>query len=852
MTAVALRGLAGRKLRAILTALAIILGVAMISGTYVLTDTIDKAFKTVFTEAYASSDAVITGKEAFTTDTGQPPPFPESVLADVRALPGVASAVGGISDSAQLTKKNGDTVSTQGAPSLAFGIDFADPRFNALKLTAGNWPSGPREVAIDAGTADKNGYEVGDTIGVVAKGPAEQFTITGIAKYGSIDSIGSATIAAFTIPEAQRLFNKVGKLDGVQVASKPGVTPQQLVDQINPILPSGTEVQTGDQQAEDQTKDIEGFTKFIRYFLLAFGGIALFVGAFVIFNTLSITVAQRVREFATLRTIGASRRQILGSVILEAFVIGLIASVIGLFLGLGLAKGLNSVLASFGLDLPQAGTVFGTRTVIVSLIAGTLITVLAGIFPAIRATRVPPIAAVREGATLPRSRFSKFSPFIAAITVILGVLLLVYGSFVHGIGVGQRLGALGVGCLILFVGVALISSYIVKPLARIIGWPARRFGGASGRLAQENSIRNPSRTASTAAALMIGLALITFVAVLASGLRDSVGQAISDQVSADFVVVSDDGFTPFEPAADAAVAAVPGAEAVGVRGDRGKSFGKQENVTGVDPTTIASVYVFDWRDGGSDAVLRDLGRNGAVIEQAFANDHNLSVGETFSVLTPAGKTADLTVKGIYEAPPFFKMLGEVTMPVKTFDSVFESPKNLYTFVNTEGGATPEAEQQLQKALVPFPSVKLDTQAGFTKSQQAAINPFLNLLYVLLALSVIVSLFGIVNTLVLSVFERTRELGMLRAVGMTRRQVRGMIRQESVITAMIGAVLGMVLGLFLAALVTGALSSEGVVFSVPVISLIVFLVIGVLAGIVAAIFPARRAARLNVLEALQYE
>jgi len=852
MTAVALKGLAGRKLRAVLTALAIVLGVAMISGTYVLTDTIDRAFKTVFTEAYASSDAVITGKEAFQTDAGQPPPFSESVLAKVRGLPDVAVAVGGIADSAQLTKRNGDAISTQGAPSLAFGIDFTEPRFNALKLVSGSWPSGAGQVAIDAGAADENGYKVGDTIGVVAKGPAEKFTITGIAKYGSVDSIGSATIAAFTIPEAQRLFDKEGELDGIQVGGKQGVTPEQLVDQIQPVLPSGTEAKTGQQEAQDQTKDIEGFTKFIRYFLLAFGGIALFVGAFVIFNTLSITVAQRVREFATLRTIGASRRQILGSVILEAFVIGLVASIIGLFLGLGLAKGLNSVLASFGLDLPQSGTVFATRTIVVSLLAGVLITLLAGIFPAIRATRVPPIAAVREGATLPRSRFAKLAPWLAGITAILGLALLVYGSFVHGIGVGQRLGALGAGCLILFVGVGLISSYIVKPLARIIGWPARRFGGAPGRLAQENSVRNPSRTASTAAALMIGLALITFVAVLASGLRDSVGQAISDQVSADYVVVSDDGFTPFEPAVDAAVAKVPGAEAVGIRGDRGKSFGKQENVTGVDPETIASVYVFDWRAGGSNAVLGDLGKDGAVVEKAFADDHKLAVGKTFTVLAPSGKEVELTVKGIYEAPPFFKMLGEVTMPVQTFDSIFASPKNLYTFINTEGGTSPAAEQELQQAITGFPSVKLDTQAGFTKSQQASINPFLNLLYVLLALSVIVSLFGIVNTLVLSVFERTRELGMLRAVGMTRRQVRGMIRQESVITAMIGAVLGMVLGIFLAGLVTGALSSEGVVFSVPIGSLVVFLVIGVLAGMLAAIFPARRAARLNVLEALQYE
>jgi putative ABC transport system permease protein len=852
MTAVALRGLWGRKLRAILTALAIILGVAMISGTYVLTDTIDKAFNTLFVQTYADTDAAITGKSAFDTDFSQPPPFSEDVLAKVKALPDVSAAAGSVTDFGQLTKKDGEAIDTRGAPPLVFGLDTSEERFNPLKLTSGSWPARPDQVLIDQGTADKQDYTVGDTIGVSTKDGVKQFTISGVAKYGTVDSIGSATFAVFDVPTAQKLFGKVGKLDGIQVAAKEGVSPQQLVDEIKPILPAATQVQTGVQEASDATKDIEGFTKFVRYFLLAFGGIALFVGAFVIFNTLSITVAQRVREFATLRTIGASRRQILGSVILEALVIGFLASVVGLFLGLGLAKGLNGVLVAFGLDLPTAGTVFGTRTIVVSLLAGTLITLIAGLFPAIRATRVPPIAAVREGATLPRSRFARFAPFLAALTTILGILLLVYGSFVNGIGVGQRLGALGVGCLILFVGVALISSHVVKPLASVLGWPARRFGGAAGRLAQENSMRNPNRTASTAAALMIGLALITFVAVLAAGLRDSVGQAIGDQVSADYVVGPDDGFTPFEPSVDKAIASVPGAEAVGVRGDQGKAFGDEENVTGVDPATIASAYVFDWRDGGSNAVLDDLGKDGAVVEQSFANDHELAVGKSFELLTPAGKTVDFTVKGIYEAPPFFKMLGAVTIPAATFDSAFSDPLNLYTFVNTAGGQSPAAQQQLEEAVKPFPSVELDTQAGFIKSQQDSINPFLNLLYVLLALSVIVSLFGIVNTLVLSVFERTRELGMLRAVGMTRRQVRRMIRHESVITASIGAVLGMLLGLFLAGLVTQALSSEGVVFSVPVGSLIIFLVIGVIAGIFAAIFPARRAARLNVLQALQYE
>ena len=413
------------------------------------------------------------------------------------------------------------------------------------------------------------------------------------------------------------------------------------------------------------------------------------------------------------------------------------------------------------------------------------------------------------------------------------------------------LGSIGAGCLLLFVGVAGFASRLVRPLASVLGWPALRIGGAAGRLARENAMRNPGRTAATAAALMIGLALITFVAVLAQGLRDSIVDAIDRQVNAAYVVVSEDNFSPFEPAADEALAAVEGATVVGVRGDRARVAGSEQNVSGVDPATVAAVYTFDWKEG-SDAVLAGLGADGAIVEESFANDEGLRVGSRFLLETASGERVELEVKGLYEAPPFWEMLGKVAIDVETFDAAFQDPRNLYTFVAMPGGASDASEEALRAALEPFPTVKLDTKDGFSKTSQESLDPLLNLLYVLLALSVIVSLFGIVNTLVLSVFERTRELGMLRAVGMTRRQVRRMIRHESVITAMIGAVLGMVLGIFLAVLVTRALSGEGVVFSVPVANLVVFALAAVVAGMAAAILPARRAARLNVLEALQYE
>ena len=851
MIKVALKGLAGRKLRAILTALAIVLGVAMISGTYVLTDTIDKAFDNIFTSVYEGTDAVITGEEAFETDFGLPPAFPESLLEEVRALPGVGAAEGGINDFAQLTTKDGDIIETGGAPTLAFGQNPEDQRFNPTELTEGSWADSPDEVVIDAATAEDEGFAVGDEIGVVAKGPVEPFTISGLAEFAGQESLGGATFAIFTLPRAQELFDKEGMLDGISIAASDGVSPEQLVQEIEPILPPSTQVQTGVQETQDATQDVEEFTNIIQYFLLAFGIIALFVGAFVIFNTLSITVAQRVREFATLRTIGASRRQVRLSVIVEALVIGALASVTGLFLGLALAKGLSSIFAAIGFDIPQAGIVFAPRTIVVSLLAGILITLVAGLVPAMRATRVPPIAAVREGATLPPSRFSRFAPFLWALTTAVGIAMLVYGMLVDDLGTAERLTLIGVGCLVLFVGVAGLSSRLVRPLASVLGWPAERMAGAAGRLARENSMRNPRRTASTAAALMIGLALITFVAVLAQGLRSSIDDAIESQVSADFVVVSDDNFTPFQPAPDEALAAVPGAQVVGVRGERGRVNGTEQNVTGVDPAAIGTVYDFDWIEG-SDAVLGELGDDGALVEQSVAEDKQLTLDSLVVVETPNGTSHNVRVKGIYEAPAFWEMLGDITISQAAFDESFQDPRNLYTFISVPGGTTAENQQALEAALEPFPGVKLDTKEGFSDAQQESLNPLLNLLYVLLALSVIVSLFGIVNTLVLSVFERTRELGMLRAVGMTRRQVRRMIRHESIITALIGTALGMALGILLAVLVTQALSDEGLSFSVPVVSLIVFVIVAIIAGMLAAIFPARRAARLNVLEALQYE
>ena len=857
MIRVALRGLAGRKLRSALTALAIVLGVAMVSGTYVLTDTIDKAFDRIFVESYAGTDAVVSGKGAdisFQGQTAESPPVPERLLERVREVPEVDAATGVVADETaiKLLSSEGKAINTHGAPSLGFAIDPTQSRFNPLDLVEGRWASARGEVVIDEGTADDQGYRVGDTVSIASLRPARAFRIVGLARFGGVSSIGSATFAVFDVRTAQELLDQRGTYDDISVAAKRGVASEELVRALRDALPASVKVTSGTEAASDDSAEISEFTKFIRYFLLAFAGIALFVGAFVIFNTLSITVAQRTRELATLRTIGASRRQVLASIVLEGAVVGVLASIVGLFLGLALAKGLNSLFVALELDLPQTGMVFATRTIVVSLLVGIVITLLASIAPAVRATRVPPISAVREGATLPRSRLAPFAPFLALALIALALALLGYAMFANDLPTGPRMLAIAAGTLALFTGVALVSSRLVRPLARVVAWPATRVGGAAGRLARGNSIRNPGRTAATAAALMIGLALVTFVAVLAQGMRASNRDAIERQIKADYVVTSQSGFEPFVAAAGEAIARSPRAELVSdVRSELGQVAGADKYVTGIDPATITQAYTFEWKQG-SDAVLRQLGRTGTIVDDDFAEDEGLRLGSTVPLVTPSGKRVELQVKAIYEPPPFYPLLGSVSIPKATFDTLYERPRNQFTFANVPGDPDEAAKSALAAAVRGFPDAKVQTREEWIDQQDRDFNQFLLMLYVLLALSVIVSVFGMINTLVLSVFERTRELGMLRAVGMTRRQVRRMVRHESVITALIGAALGLPLGVFLAAMVTRALSEFDVRFDVPVGLLVGFTIVAVFVGILAAILPARRAARLNVLQALQYE
>jgi len=846
MITVALRGLLGRKLRATLTAFAIVLGVAMVSGSFVLTDTIQKSFDGSYGDTYKNADVVVSSKSAISSaGNGSAPGFSEHLLRRVRSLPDVAGTFGSVGGAVGLVGRDGKEIGPGGG---AMSTDpTGDQTLNQVELVRGDWPRKPGEIAIDESTAASDTYDVGNSIGAFGDGPVRRYRVAGIVRFKSTDA-GGGTFAVFDLPTAQRLVDKSGRLDEIQVAARHGVSAAVLAKEIRPLLPPTAQVRTAEAQVEKASSDTAKGLGIFRKVLLAFGGIALFVGSFVIANTMSITVAQRTRELATLRTLGASRRQVLRSVVLESVVVGVLASIVGLFLGLGIAQALISLLDALGLRIPGSGLVFATRTVVISLLVGSLIALLASLRPALRATRVEPIAAVREGATLPASRLARYGLVTSLGVIALAVVILGYGVFTNGLAIGVRMLALGFGSILLFIGVTLVAPRLMRPLVAVLGAPGARIAGTAGELARDNARRNPTRTASTAAALMIGLALITFVAILGQGLRSSFTDAVNKQFIGDYAVLSNGN--PVTDEAARAAGTAPHVEALSeIRQGSARVFGKTVDVNGVD-RNLTKVIGMTWKRG-SDAVPAQLGRHGAFVAEDYAKSHDLTLGSPLRLKTPTGNILHLQVEGIFEEPtngnsPF----GRIAMSTPTYDANFSGRENSFTMVNVRGGPNAANTANLNRALADFPDAQVKTRDEFKDGQIKQMETLLNIVYALLGLSVIVSLFGIVNTLVLSVFERTRELGMLRAVGMTRRQVRRMIRHESVITALIGGVLGIALGLVLGALLAARI--EFIVFTLPVTQLVIFAVATIVVGILAAIFPARRASRLNILNALQYE
>ncbi len=576
MSRLVLRGLLARKLRTILTSIAIVLGVAMVAGTFILTDQINAAFDDIFETGNSKIDVVVSRATEFDTFEDALPPLPESTVAEVARVDGVEHAEGQIQASGQLVVDGEIVESEGGAPAIV--VSNVDESINPNVPLEGRLPENPGEIAVIKDTADKEDLEVGEGgIALATKTGTQPVSLVGIFRYGDVESIGGATVVLTTFADAQRWFDREGETSLVFASAQDGVSAAQLRDRVRGALPDTVKVETAEENAQEQSDDIAGeISGFLTPALLTFAGVALFVGAFIIFNTFSITVAQRVREFGMTRTLGATRGQVLRNVIGEALVIGVLASIIGLAVGVGIAKGIQALFDAIGFGLPAASIEIRPRTIIVALLIGVVVTVIASVGPALRATRVPPIAAVQEGATLPPGRFSRIAPYLAGVLVVLGVLLFVYGLF-GDLGATDALWILAIGAVLVFLGVGMLARFVVRPLARAIGAPIEAAAGTTGRLARANATRNPARTAATAAALMIGVGLVTFVAIFAAGLKESFTGAIDRTLQGDLILQTDN-FEPFPAASEQEVR-----ERAGRRGDRVPALPGDPRRAGRDP-----------------------------------------------------------------------------------------------------------------------------------------------------------------------------------------------------------------------------------------------------------------------------
>jgi putative ABC transport system permease protein len=853
MRKVALRGLFARKLRLALTVLAVVLGTTLIAGTYVFTDSINNAFDTIFTVSNRGTDAAITPHKTIdTTDNGgTAPTVPGPVLDKVRQEPGVANAEGSIFDAGTILGKDGKRIGAGGAPNFLASV--ADvPRFQGFTLKTGRRPHNANEAAIDAATADEEGWKVGSKVCAVATAPRKCYTLVGTTQIAGLSSFGGAAVLDLVLPEAQRMLGKGDGFDEIQVAAKPGVTPQELKTQLASTLGPTVDVRTGQEQAAKESQDIRDNLGFLKTFLLAFAFIALFVGAFLIFNTFSITVAQRMREFALLRTLGASRRQIWRAVVNEGLLLGFVGGVVGFLLGIGTAALLRALFKAFGADLPSKGVVIESRTVIVTILVGVVVSLVASIAPAMRAMRVPPVEALREGVVPMQRGRGRRMAIGAGVLLAIGVGLMCVGLFGSLKSDSAAISFMGGGAALTFLGVALLSPRLVRPLANVIGRPIERATGITGQLARENSVRQPGRTAVTSAALMIGVALVTFASIFAAGAKATINGAIDKNLKSAFVVQNTDGFSPFSPEVLRNVDRVEGVSSVsGVRFSEAKVSGVSGNqsVSSIDPRTFPDLYKLDMEEGG-EAAVRNLGPGDVLVKKGYADSHDTKLGDTLQVTTPNGKHIAPKVIGIVDDKG--GLLANLTVTNAVAQTQFGEPKDAFGLVGAEPGADQAAvKQQISKLLdARYPEAEVLTNQEFKDDIAGQVNQLLGLIYALLALAIIVSLFGIVNTLVLSISERTRELGMLRAIGTSRKQVKRVIRWEAVITALIGGVLGVFMGVVLAVLFTQPL--DDFTLSIPVPSLIIVLILAGLAGVGAAVLPARRAAKLDVLEALAYE
>jgi len=852
LTSLGLKSLWARKIRALTTTFAVVLGVAFVAGSYVLTDTIFAAFDEIFEESLSGTSVVITAENPVKQENGETPTISASLLPTVQETRGVRLAAGAIFTPGGFFDAQGEKIGNKFAPK--FISSTLPDGLEALNYVEGRKPRGPREASIDKGAAESSDLKLGETIELIGQGTARKFRLVGITKLGSA-SFGGASIAQVTLPVAQRLTHKLHRFDQISVAAAKGVAAETLKRRIARKMPAGVKVETAKENADRASEEIRENLGFLPTFLLVFGFIAVFVGSFLIFNTFSITVAQRISEFGMLRTLGASRRQILSSVMVEAGAIGLIGALLGIAGGFVIAAAIEALFKAFGLELPTTGLQLQSRTVIVGLVVGLLVTLFSSLVPALRSTRVPPIAALHAFNPEPSRRRRLIYLALSVLLAAAGLAMVLIGLFGSG-SAGTRAGLMGGGAVAVVFAVSIFSPRLVPPLATVAGWPLERLRHLTGRLARENAQRNPSRTAITAAALMIGLALVAFVTVFAAGLKSTVAQVVDENFAGGLVIQNSDGFSPIPNGAAAAARKVPGVELVAtIRGSQAKVIegGAAGGTVQVNAPTrdVDAAVNIEWKQGGPSA-LRGLRGDEAIVADDFASSHNLALGDSFQLLTQTRARPRFRVVGEFESK--LGVLGSVLVTQPVMAREFAQTQDLFDFVKVEEGAD---EAKVQALLTVgserlFPVTEVLNQGELKEERENQIDGLVKLVYALLFFAILISIFGIANTLALSIHERTRELGMLRAIGMSRRQVRTMIRYEAVITALIGAILGMVLGVVFAALIAQPLKDEGFTLSYPIGSLVLLLVFAAAIGVIAAIWPARRASRLDVLQSLQYE
>ncbi len=842
-TLIARKSIRARWGRTLAILFAITASVSFVVGSFVLADSLRATFDNLFTELNEDIDLEVRAAQEFETDDARDP-IDASIADDIRAVDGVAIVEPALQRFAQLLDADGDVITPAGGPTLGVSWE-GDDGIAGVTIKEGRAPVGPDELAIDKATADTEGLAVGDTVAYLTDVGTFDGTITATVGLGSADSFGGAQLVALDLDTALVNFGSDGKVDAIDLKLVDGADIDVVQQEIESILPPQTEVVTGEQVAEETADDINQFVDVFGTGLLIFAFITAFVSAFIINNVFQITIGQRLRELALLRAVGASGRQVRRMITLEALGLGVIATVLGVGGGLLVAQGLIAAFDAAGAGFPDTSTVLAPRTIVIAAIVGIGITLTSVIVPSRKAARIPPVAAMRPELGFAAMRARRLVGGV--VVTIAGVVLLLVGLFLRPGGTVGLIAAAGGGALLLFLGVANLSSTIATPVTRVIGWPIEKLYKVPGALARENVARAPRRTSSSASALMIGVALVSSTAVFASSLRATLVGTLEDAISADFVI-TDASFQGLSAVVSETLAEVPELDAVTpVRSISGQVDGSTKNFGAVDPVAFDKLVDPDVQDGS----IADLGLNDLLLHEDPASDLDVSIGSTIEVTFQNGAQETLTVAGIYRDATF----GNWLVGLDTLEAVTDAPaRDFFVIAKLADGVDPVAgEAAVRAAMEPFPQADVQTTPQFLSAQEDQINQLLLIITMLLAFAILLAILGISITLALGVFERTREIGLLRAVGMNKRQTRRSVRWEAVIVSFFGALIGIVVGTFLGVVLSLAVPDDVIselAFNPGII--IAILVGAVIAGLFAALYPSFKASNMNVLDAIATE